>query len=223
MSGRFKGASESEFALNLVVPLGLALGDKGRRVLRTLVLDRVLERGVGDWARQLSFGKLGAEDGDLGKKQFTFDTGCLGVVQHGPDGDEVFELTTGLLDDAVLALEDDAHSGQVSDFGLADHERVNVETSTGKDTGNARKNTRFILNKTVQSVSLEGLGAGRGSVVKNVGDGLFSRGGPRVLSDEMRQSSAVLVELVVEGAGAVVNGFWRGGSLCRGASCGCLL
>lgn len=124
LSGRFKGASESEFALNLVVPLGLALGDEGRRVLRALVLDRVLERGVGDWARQLSFGKLGAEDGDFGKKQFTFDTGCLGVVQHGPDGDEVFELTTGLLDDAVLALEDDAHSGQVSDFGLADHERV---------------------------------------------------------------------------------------------------
>lgn len=179
MTGRFEGASKREFALNLVIPLRLALGDKGRRVLRALVLHRVLKRGVGDGTRQLGFGKLGAEDGDFGKEQFAFHTGCLGVVQHGPDGDEVFELTTGLLDHAVLALEDDAHSGQVSDFGLADDKRVcekkkvdglagnskkkrrqgmktvrtNVETSTGKDTRNAREDTRLVLNKTVQSVS----------------------------------------------------------------------
>lgn len=31
--------------------------------------------------------------------------------------------------------------------------RTNVETSTGKDTRNAREDTRLVLNKTVQSVS----------------------------------------------------------------------
>lgn len=31
--------------------------------------------------------------------------------------------------------------------------RTNVETSTGKDTRNAREDTRLVLNKAVQSVS----------------------------------------------------------------------
>jgi len=68
--------------------------------------------------------ELGAEDGKFGEEEFTLDGRGLSVVEHGPDGDDVFELTTCLFDDAVLPSKDDAHSGQVVDFGLAHDEGV---------------------------------------------------------------------------------------------------
>ena len=63
--------------------------------------------------------ELGAEDGKFGEEEFTLDGRSLSVVEHSPDGNNVFKLTTGLFDNAVLPSKDDTHSGQVVDFGLA--------------------------------------------------------------------------------------------------------
>ena len=40
---------------------------------------------------------------------------------------EIFELPSGLLDDAVLTAEDDAHSGKVSNLRPTHDEGLNVE------------------------------------------------------------------------------------------------
>lgn len=71
--------------------------------------------------------------------------------------DQVFELPPGLFDDAVLSPQDDAHSGQVFDFGGAYDERVNVEASSGQDARDARKDTGFVLDEAVESMASERL------------------------------------------------------------------
>jgi hypothetical protein len=73
---------------------------------------------------EVGLGELWTKDGDLGNKELTLDHRGVGVVQDGPHRDEVLELATGLLNDGVLALEDDAHARKVADLGLADDKRV---------------------------------------------------------------------------------------------------
>jgi hypothetical protein len=51
---------------------------------------------------------------------------------------EVFELTAGLLDDAVLAADDDAHPTQITDLGATHDERVDVESAPREDPRHAR-------------------------------------------------------------------------------------
>ena len=51
---------------------------------------------------------------------------------------QILELPARLLDDAVLAAEDDAHARQVADLGAADDERVDVKSATGENSGDAR-------------------------------------------------------------------------------------
>ena len=65
---------------------------------------------------------------------------------------EIFELPPGLLDDAVLPVEDDAHPTEVAHFGRADDERVDVEASCGEDAGDAGEDTRLILDEAVEDV-----------------------------------------------------------------------
>ena len=66
---------------------------------------------------------------------------------------EVFELPPRLLDDAVLAAEDDAHATQVADLRAAHDERVDVEPSAGQDPRDAREHSWLVLHETVQYVS----------------------------------------------------------------------
>lgn len=90
-------------------------------------LDGGIERsrvGVSRRAGKLFLGELGAKDGEFGKEEFPLDSWRLGVVEDGPDGNEILELTTSLLNDTVLTTEDDTHSGQVADFSLTHDKRV---------------------------------------------------------------------------------------------------
>ena len=66
---------------------------------------------------------------------------------------EVFELPPRLLDDAVLAAEDDAHATQVADLRAAHDERVDVEPAPGENSGHAREHTGFVLHEAVEDVS----------------------------------------------------------------------
>ena len=96
---------------------------------------------LGEAALELFFEVLGAKDRYFDEKQFTGDRAGVGVVQDSPYRDlrseelkrrerrhgqmtthKVFELSTSLLDDAVLSAEDDTHSAEIAYFGTADDE-----------------------------------------------------------------------------------------------------
>lgn len=115
--------------------------------------------------------ELRAEDGDLGEQELTLHEGRLGVVQDSPDGHEVIQLAAGLLDDAVLALQHDGHAGQILDLRVANHQTVDVEATSGKDSGDAGEHTGLVLHEAVQDVPLRRVGRRHGSLVQNRRDG----------------------------------------------------
>ena len=59
-------------------------------------------------------------------------------VEGGQCANEILKLPSCLFDDAVLAIEDDAHATEIADLGAADDERVDVESATGENSGDAR-------------------------------------------------------------------------------------
>ena len=76
-----------------------------RRMSRILCSYSRVERyriRVGGRGSQLSRDVFGTKDGYFCKQEFTLDSRCLGVIQDGPDGYEVFELTTSLFNDPIL-------------------------------------------------------------------------------------------------------------------------
>ena len=99
--------------------------------------------------REQLFEVFRAEDGDFREEEFALDERRGGIIQHGPDGDEIFELAAGLLDDAVVAGEHDGHAGEVVDFGVADDEGVDVEAAGGEDAGHAGEHAGFVLHEAV--------------------------------------------------------------------------
>lgn len=76
---------------------------------------------------------LWPQDIDLREEQFPLHERRHGIVEYSPHGDHILELSSRLLDDAVLAGEHDGHATQVLDLGVADDERVNVEAARGQD------------------------------------------------------------------------------------------
>jgi len=96
---------------------------------------------------------LGTEDANLGQEQFTLNERSSRVVENGPDWYQILELTAGLLNDTVLTLEDDGHTREVGNLGVADDQRVNVEATSGQNTRDAREHTGLVLNKTVEDMA----------------------------------------------------------------------
>lgn len=143
---------------------------------------------------------LGAENGDSGKQKLSLDDGSVGVVQYSPDGDKVLDLSSGLLDDSVLASQHDGHSRQIVNLSVADNQRVNVEASRSKGSGNSGQHTRLVLNETVENMSLDGSLGGHGSLVENRGDS--SVGVPcRSLNNRQLRLRSVSVERLVRQGG----------------------
>ena len=70
------------------------------------------------------------------------------------DTHQVFELSTGLLDDAVLAAEDDAHLRQVADFRPTYDQGVDVEPASSKNARHAREHSWLVVHKTVEHMSV---------------------------------------------------------------------
>jgi len=86
----------------------------------------------------------------------------ISVLEKGDGGGggtyEVFELTARLLDDAVLAADDDAHAAQVANLCAAYDERVDVEPASREDPRYAREHAGLVLHETVQHVPVWGRG-----------------------------------------------------------------
>jgi hypothetical protein len=72
---------------------------------------------------------LWAKNVDLGKQELPLDERGLCVVQNSPNGDQVLQLTPGLLDNAILPSQNNGHAGQVVNLGTADDKGVDVEAS----------------------------------------------------------------------------------------------
>ena len=129
--------------------------------------------GVGHLAvvRKQLLEVLGAEDRDLREQKLTLHQWRGGVVQHSPDGNEVLELATGLLDNAILTLQHNGHAREVGDFGRAHDQRVDVEAAGGQDTGHARQHTGLVLHEAVQDVAVARRLRGQRGFVQDARDG----------------------------------------------------
>lgn len=134
--------------------------------------------------------ELGSENVDLGKKEFALDQSGVAIIQHSPDRHQVFQLSSSLLNNAVLAGQDDGHARQILHLGVAHNQRVNVETSGSEDTGETREHTRLVLDQAVEDVTLRRRHGGRGRLIENVGDGGLGRPGWGSVGDGQRRRAA---------------------------------
>ena len=129
--------------------------------------------GFVGWATcELLFEIFGTKNRHFDEEKFTCDSTCIGVVEDGPDGDlkgvrvrvmrveggqcayEILKLPSCLFDDAVLAVKDDAHATEIADLRAADDEGVDVEPSTSQNPRHTRQNPRFVLDQTIENVSV---------------------------------------------------------------------
>lgn len=134
---------------------------------------------------------LGAEDRDLGEEQLALNKRGLCVVEHGPDRNQVLELAAGLLDNTLLALQDDGHARQVIDLGVADYETVDVEATSSQDAGNTREHTGLVLHQAVEDVLLVRLLRGHGRLVEDAADSGGGGPGGRAVFGRERGDAAV--------------------------------
>jgi hypothetical protein len=164
--------------------------------------------GSGDLAVVLEqlLEELGAKDGDLGEEQLALDQSRVGVVQNGPDGDEIIQLAASLLDNTILALQHDGHAGQIIDLGLADHQTVNVEATGGQDTGHTGQHTGLVLNQAVKNMALRRVARRHGSLVQNRRDGGRSIPLGRGVGDRQGERRAAVQCLVGQSRGRAARG-----------------
>jgi hypothetical protein len=57
-----------------------------------------------------------------------------------------------LLNDTILAAENDTHATQVANLGLAYNQGINVEPSPGQDSRDAGEYSGLVLNETVEDM-----------------------------------------------------------------------
>ena len=68
---------------------------------------------------------------------------------------EIFELPPGLLNHAVLAVEDDAHPTEVANLGATYDERLDVEAPDGENARDAGEDAGLVLDEAVEDVSAD--------------------------------------------------------------------
>lgn len=61
-----------------------------------------------------------------------------------------------LLYNSILTTYNDGHATEVTDFGPAYHQRVDVKATPGEDARYAGQYTRFVLHQAVKDVSVLG-------------------------------------------------------------------
>jgi hypothetical protein len=151
---------------------------------------------------------LGAKNVDLGKKKLTLNESSVGVVKNGPNRDQILELSASLLNNTVLASEDNGHTGEIVDLGVTHDKRVNVKTTRSQNTRDSGQDTGLVLDKTIKNVALGGGCRWDRSLVENVGDGRLGGPGRRAVAHGER-SRATAEGLVGDGRG-------RGGAISHG-------
>src|SRR5262249_24139255 len=78
---------------------------------------------------QGEFDSLGGGGLDLEKHEVAFDE-VLGADVHDlDDGDDLVELLANLIEDRVIALDDEGHAREVGVLGFANREAVDVEAA----------------------------------------------------------------------------------------------
>jgi hypothetical protein len=101
---------------------------------------------------------LGTKDVDLGKEKLALDKSCVGIVEDGPDRNQILKLSASLLNNAILTSEDNGHARKVVNLSVTHDQRVNVEPASCQNSGNTGQNTRLVLDQTVEYMALGGSG-----------------------------------------------------------------
>src|SRR5690554_2107385 len=117
---------------------------------------------------------------------------------------KIFQLSPGLFNGSRFAAKDNGHTTQICNLSLGNHQRVNVEASSGENTRDTTYYSGLVLHQTVEDVSLVHLVTSHGGcVVENVGHGLFGRGGRRVkiIGCQRRMTLVRVRFLVCDGRG----------------------
>ena len=68
-------------------------------------------------------------------------------VVHPDDGDDLVELLADLLEDGVVAVDDEGHAREVVVLGLADGEAVDVEPAGGEHAGDVGQDAGLVLHQ----------------------------------------------------------------------------
>lgn len=96
---------------------------------------------------------------------------------------QILQLPSRLLHGLVLTPQDDGHSTQVRDLRLGHNQRVDIETASGQDSRHATQHSWFVLDQTVEDMTLTlfllETDIVRGTV-EDVGNGFFGRGLARI-------------------------------------------
>jgi hypothetical protein len=140
--------------------------------------------------------ELRTKDGDLGKEKLTLDKSGVSVVQNSPDRDKVVQLAASLLNDAVLALQDDGHAREVLNLSVANNQTVNVETTGSQNSGHTGQHTGLVMHETVQDVPLGRVAGRHGSLIENGRDSCRSIPLRGSIGDRQRQGRATVQCLV---------------------------
>ena len=83
---------------------------------------------------------------DLDQHQVAFDVVVRADVVDADDGDDLFELLADLLEDAVVADDDERHPRELGVFGFADGEAVDVEAARGEHAGDVGQHAGHVLH-----------------------------------------------------------------------------
>lgn len=133
---------------------------------------------------ELVFEIFGPQNREFYEQKFSCDGNGVSVIQDGPYRHlpkmyeynaedlwlnityEVFELSSGLFDNAVLTAEDDTHTTEVANLGPANHQRVNIEPASCENSRNTREDPGFILDETIENMSRMPEGKGKSYCAK---------------------------------------------------------
>lgn len=164
---RSQSAGVEVLSQGLSVCLAIGLG-----FLRREPTALELGLGVGHFpvVCQKLFKVLGAENADLGQQELALHKRGGGVVEDGPDRDQVLELSASLLNDAILSSQDNGHAREVLDLGVAHDKAVNVEASRGQDTRYTSEDTGLVLDQAVENMALWWSLRRKGSLVEDARD-----------------------------------------------------
>lgn len=116
---------------------------------------------------------FGAEDGadlhdfgtglgsglDAAEDEFAIDVFFVAEVLDVDDIHELLELFVDLLEDFVIAADNDGHAGGAGIEGRAHVEGVDIEAASGEHAGHAGQNAEFVFNQNGKSMPHTGVGA----------------------------------------------------------------
>ena len=97
-------------------------------------------------------GALLGQGRDADEHEVAGDDGLADVVLDLDDRDDLGQLLADLLEDAVVADDDDGHAAELRVLGAADDQRIDVEGPRGEHARDVGQDARFVLDECIDYV-----------------------------------------------------------------------